>query len=52
MKIDFPHNIGFIFLAIYLVLVGLTGFIPALNIPSIVFSIIALISGVFILIGR
>ncbi len=52
MKIDFPRNIGFILLAVYLILVGIAALIPGLAIPSIVYGIIALASGVFILIGR
>ena len=45
-------NIGFLLLAIYLILIGLIALIPAFVIPSIVLSILALISGIFILIGR
>ncbi len=48
----FTTNIGFLLLAIYLILVGLVSIIPALAIPAIVLGIIALISGIFILIGR
>jgi hypothetical protein len=52
MKIDFPRNIGFLLLAIYLILIGITALVPALAIPSIVFSVLALLAGIFILIGR
>ncbi|HSW93451.1 MAG TPA: hypothetical protein VLJ15_03755 [Gammaproteobacteria bacterium] len=52
MKIDFPRNIGFILLAIYLILVGIAALVPALAIPGIVDGIIALVAGIFILIGR
>ncbi len=52
MKIDFPRNIGFLLLAIYLILVGITGLVPALAIPAILYSIMALLAGIFILIGR
>lgn len=52
MKIDFPRNIGFILLAIYLILVGITALVPGLTIPSIVEGVIALVAGIFILIGR
>lgn len=45
-------NIGFLLLAIYLILVGLTALIPALAIPSIILGVLALIAGIFILIGR
>jgi len=45
-------NIGFLLLAIYLILIGLIGIIPALAVPGIVMSIFALVSGIFLLIGR
>ena len=48
----FTSNIGFLLLAIYLILIGLTGLIPAFAIPAIVLAILALIAGIFILIGR
>ncbi len=46
-----PFNIGFLALAIYLILVGLS-YMVALGIPAIVLGIFALIAGIFILIGR
>lgn len=46
----FTNNIGMIALAIYLILVGLGVF--GLAIPSIILGILALVAGVFILIGR
>jgi hypothetical protein len=45
------HNIGFLLLAIYLILIGLSSLI-AIAIPGIVLALLALISGIFILIGR
>lgn len=45
-------NIGFLLLAIYLILVGLTAIIPTLVLPSLLLGIIALLAGIFILIGR
>ncbi len=45
-------NIGFLLLAIYLILIGLTTVIGGFGIPPIVLGILALISGIFILIGR
>jgi hypothetical protein len=45
-------NIGFILLAIYLIVVGLTLLIPAFAIPSVVIGVIALLAGIFLLIGR
>ena len=47
----FINNIGFILLAIYLILVGITSLV-ALAIPGIVLGILALLAGIFILIGR
>ena len=47
-----PWNIGFLLLAIYLILVGLTALIAAFVIPSILLGILALLAGIFILIGR
>ena len=39
-------------LAIYLILVGLTALIAAFVIPPIILGVLALIAGIFILIGR
>lgn len=44
-------NIGMLLLAIYLILVGIVS-ITAIAIPGIVLGILALLSGIFILIGR
>jgi hypothetical protein len=48
----FNIGIGFLLLAIYLILVGLMTIIPEFHVPSIVTGIIALASGILILIGR
>ena len=45
-------NIGFILLAIYLILIGLTSLISAFALPPIVLAILALAAGIFILIGK
>ncbi len=45
-------NLGFLFLAIYLILIGLTALVPALSIPAIILSLLALGSGIFLLMGR
>lgn len=45
------RNIGFLLLAIYLILIGIIS-IAGLAIPPIVLGVLALISGIFILIGR
>lgn len=47
----FGRNIGFLLLAIYLILVGL-GLVAAIAIPAILLGVLALLSGIFILIGR
>ena len=52
MVIDTHRNIGFLTLGIYLILTGVTAFAPGLHIPSIALSVIAIISGIFILLGR
>lgn len=44
-------NIGFLLLAIYLILVGVIS-LTAIAIPSIVTGIIALLAGIFLLIGK
>lgn len=46
------RNIGFLLLAIFLILYGIAGLTPAVAIPGIVMAVLALISGIFILIGR
>lgn len=45
-------NIGFILLAIYLILVGLASLVTAVAIPPLLTAIVALLAGIFILIGR
>lgn len=45
------RNIGMLLLAIFLILTGVIA-IAAVAIPPIVMGILALISGIFILIGR
>lgn len=47
----FINNIGFILLAIYLILVGIMS-LTAFAIPGLLLGILALIAGIFILIGR
>lgn len=47
----FINNIGFILLAIYLILVGIMS-LAAVAIPGLVLGILALLAGIFILIGR
>lgn len=52
MFFDRPFNIGFLLLAIYLILVGLTALIGTFTIPAIIMGILALAAGILILIGR
>ena len=51
MAFRMTKNIGLLLLAIWLILMGLQAFV-ALGQLSIVLSILAIIAGVFILIGR
>lgn len=52
MQFGVINNIGFILLAIYLIIVGFMAIVPGLALPSIVLGIIAIASGIFILLGR
>jgi hypothetical protein len=45
-------NIGFILLAVYLIIVALATLAPGIAIPSIVPAIVALVAAIFILLGR
>lgn len=45
------RNIGMLLLAIYLILVGIIA-IAGLAIPSVLTGVLALLAGIFILIGR
>lgn len=45
------HNIGFLLLAIYLILEGIV-LLTAVAIPPILLGILALVAGIFILLGR
>ena len=46
------RNIGMLLLSIYLILIGLAGLIPGFPGLGIVAAILALLAGIFILIGR
>ena len=48
----FTQNIGMLLLAIWLILTGLIAFVPAISGLGIVLSILAIIAGVLILIGK
>ncbi|MCW8384697.1 hypothetical protein OQJ15_00105 [Fluoribacter dumoffii] len=45
-------NIGFILLAIYLILVAFSILLPQIRIPGILTAVVALVAAVFILLGR
>lgn len=47
----FTNNIGMIALSIYLILEGLV-LVAGLGIPAIILGILALVAGIFILLGR
>jgi hypothetical protein len=51
MAIRMTQNVGMILLAVYLILVGLSGVI-ALAIPGVLLSVLALIAGILILVRR
>ena len=48
----FTRNIGMLLLAIWLILTGLTAFVPAIGGLGIILSLLAIAAGIFILIGR
>jgi len=50
MKIT--KNIGFLLLAIWLILTGLMAFVPAIAGLGVILSVLAIAAGVFILMGR
>ncbi len=45
-------NIGFLLLAIYLILEGLALLVVGFAVPSVLLGILAIAAGIFILIGR
>jgi hypothetical protein len=51
MALRVTQNVGMLLLAIYLILVGLSG-IVAVGIPGILMAVLALIAGILILVGR
>lgn len=51
MPFNRSRNIGMLLLGIYLIGVGLTAFVPQLGL-GMVWAAVALIAGVFILIGK
>lgn len=51
MALTVRRNAGMLLLGIYLVLVGLSGFV-ALGLPPVVMAVLALIAGILIIVGR
>ena len=49
---NFTKNIGMLLLAIWLILMGLAAFVPAIGGLGTILAILAIAAGVFILIGR
>jgi hypothetical protein len=48
----FTNNIGFILLAVYLILVSIIALVPGVVIPSIIIGVVALLAAIFIFLGR
>jgi hypothetical protein len=51
MMVTVTRNTGMLLLGIYLILVGVTGLV-ALPIPILFHAVLALLAGIFILLGR
>lgn len=51
MAIIATRNLGLLFLAIWLIITSLAQFMPA-TIPGVITSILALIAGILLLLGR
>jgi hypothetical protein len=51
MALFATKSLGMLFLAVYLIVVGLLGMAP-MGIPAVVTSILAIIAGVLLLVGR
>ena len=51
MAVMFPRNVGMLLLALWLILHGLSGMI-ALGLPAQLMAVLALLSGILILVGR
>jgi hypothetical protein len=51
MAIRVTQSAGMLLLALYLILVGLSGLV-AIGIPGILLAVLALIAGILILVGR
>jgi hypothetical protein len=52
MKLDFTKSIGMLLLAIWLILMGLSLFIPVISDLNQILSVLAIAAGVFILLDK
>ena len=52
MRLNFNKSIGSLLLAAWLILTGLAAFIPALGGLGILMAVLAIVAGIFILLGR
>lgn len=50
MNFNFTKNIGMLLLSIWLILMGLAMFIPAM--PGVILALLAIAAGVFIILGK
>ena len=48
----FTKNIGFLLLGIWLILTGLAAFVPDIAGLGMILAILAIVAGIFILLGR
>ncbi|HLA76731.1 MAG TPA: hypothetical protein VJU18_04020 [Vicinamibacteria bacterium] len=52
MKVVFTKNLGLLLLGIWLILMGLVGFVPLVASLGILLNFLAIAAGILILIGR
>jgi hypothetical protein len=52
MRVIFTKNVGMLLLGIWLILMGLVGFVPLVASLGILINFLAIAAGVLILIGR
>ena len=52
MNFNFTKNIGMLLLGIWLILMGLAVFIPAIGSMAVVLALLAIAAGIFIILGR
>ncbi len=52
MRLSINKSIGSLLLAIWLILTGLAHFVPAIAGLAVVLAILAIVAGLFILLGR